>query len=114
MKLFSKKPKPYEPRMHIDKYWPIYRENVFVDKKKSRLPHWTAPLFTLLAIILIVFYLAPTISRRVINLGQKPRCRGPANQSQLHRSGPGRPIAGGRCVCRACHQSQTPGPGSGQ
>ncbi|NCA99596.1 MAG: SH3 domain-containing protein [Clostridia bacterium] len=70
MKLFTKKPKPYEPPMHIDKYWPIYRENVFVDKKKSRLPYWSAPLITLLAIILTVFYLAPTISRRVINLGQ--------------------------------------------
>lgn len=82
MKLFSKKPKPYEPPMHIDKYWPIYRENVFVDKKKSRLPHWTAPLFTLLAIILIVFYLAPTISRRLINLGQNRDAEG----QQISRS----------------------------
>lgn len=70
MKLFNKKPKPYEPPMHIDKYWPIYRENVFIDKKKSRLPNWAAPLITLAVIILIVFYLAPTISRRVINLTQ--------------------------------------------
>ncbi|MDD2457597.1 MAG: SH3 domain-containing protein [Eubacteriales bacterium] len=70
MKFFQKKPKPYEPPMQIDKYWPIYRENVFVDKKKSRLPNWVAPLITLAAIILIVFYLAPTISRRVLNLTQ--------------------------------------------
>jgi len=67
---FSRKPKPYEPPMQIDKYWPIYRENVFVDKKKSRLPFWAAPLLTLLAIVLVVFYLAPTISRRVLNLTQ--------------------------------------------
>ena len=81
MKLFAKKTKPYEPPMHIDKYWPIYRENVFVDKKKRRLPHWVAPLITLLAIILIVFYLAPTISRRVINLGQNRD----ANDQQISR-----------------------------
>lgn len=68
MSLFHKKPKPYQPPMHIDKHWPIYRENVYVDSKPRRLPFWAAPLITLLAIVVVVFYLAPTISRRVLNL----------------------------------------------
>ncbi|MDD2533495.1 MAG: hypothetical protein PHC86_02200 [Eubacteriales bacterium] len=68
MSLFRKKYKPFEPPMHIDKHWPIYRENVFVDKKPHRFPFWFAPLAALVAIVLIVFYLAPTITRRVVNL----------------------------------------------
>ena len=68
MSLFRKKPKTFEPPMHIDKHWPIYRENVYVDSKQRRLPYWAVPLISLLAIIVVVFYLAPTISRRVINL----------------------------------------------
>lgn len=68
MSLFHKKPKSFEPPMHIDKHWPIYRENVFVDRKQHRLPFWAAPLITLLAIVIVVFYVAPTISRRIINL----------------------------------------------
>lgn len=67
MKFFHKKPKPFEPPMHIDKHWPIYRENVFVDHKARRLPFWFAPLAALVAIVVVVFYLAPTISRRAAN-----------------------------------------------
>lgn len=68
MGFIGKKPKPFEPPMHIDKHWPIYRENVFVGQKKRRLPFWIAPLAALAAIVVVVFYLAPTISRRVVNL----------------------------------------------
>ncbi len=68
MNLFKKKPKPFEPPMQIDKHWPIYRENIFVDQKKRRMPFWFAPLTALAVIVLIVFYLAPTLSRRVVNL----------------------------------------------
>ena len=82
MSLFHKKPKPFEPPMQIDKHWPIYRENVYVDSKPKRLPYWATPLITLLAIVVVVFYLAPTISRRVINLAHNRDSEG----QQISRS----------------------------
>lgn len=68
MRWFRKKQKPYQPPMHIDKYWPVYQKNIFVDKRPNRLPYWFAPVAALAAIVLIVFYLAPTVSRRIVNL----------------------------------------------
>jgi hypothetical protein len=65
MKLFRRKPKTYQPPMHIDKFWPIYKENVFVDDHRRRLPFWLPPLIALLTIVLVVFYLAPTLSQRL-------------------------------------------------
>jgi hypothetical protein len=59
---------PLWKRREKDPYAPIYRENVYVSRRKNRLPSWMPPLITLLIIVLIVFYLAPVLSRRFISL----------------------------------------------
>lgn len=57
--------KGFQAPKKIEDHWDIFSKNVYVETERRTLPAWLLPLAALLLIIVLVFWVAPTVISRI-------------------------------------------------
>lgn len=65
MKSTKNKRQSFRSPRQVEDFWNLYKQDIYVEKPPHQLPPWLWPLLIFLLIILIVFWAAPTVIKRL-------------------------------------------------